>query len=232
MFNDASKSVTAKFRRFEQLLQGVRDRRIRGLIVRGRPGVGKTHEIGRTFASVTGLRKMSGHVTPLSLYNTLYAGRDEASVTVFDDCDDVFQTGRGAALNILKASTDSGKERVISWESTGRGALVPRFAFWGRIIVLTNVDLGRSDKYAALLDRVVYYDMQLTGEEVMARVVWVMHAMRGNGMIRVDDVLAWLMLNWERMRGGISVRGAMKVLDVAQYTEQWSTLAKDVMLVD
>lgn len=164
-------AITEKFDLLSYLVKGVSTRHMRGLVVGGAPGIGKTWSIMETLRSYSKSKKpkrikhMSGHVTPSATYKTLEEYRDQDSIIVFDDCDNVFQDVK--SLNLLKAATDSSRIRTISWESDRQQT--PSFDFDGGIIVISN---GRfsGPHYKAFLDRVHYYDMDVSTGEKLAKI--------------------------------------------------------------
>jgi len=71
----------------------------------------------------------------------LYQYSAKGSVIVFDDCDTVLFDD--LSLNILKAALDSGKKRIIQWNTESRvldrEGIPDKFEFEGAVIFITNV---------------------------------------------------------------------------------------------
>jgi hypothetical protein len=143
---------------------------IKGLVVSGASGVGKSHEVEAALNRDSLLDKLSfnadavdqdtrrmtrdknfkprytiikGYSTAPALYTTLYEYSDPKEVLVFDDCDSVL--GDEVSLNILKAALDTSGKRTISWKSSSRnGTDAPNsFEFKGSVIFITNINFER-----------------------------------------------------------------------------------------
>lgn len=125
------------------------DRAMRGLLVSGTAGAGKTHAVK------TGLAKVSNRVdyvkgssiTAPALFVKLYQNRTPGSILVLDDVDIVHKSNaeRSTILDLLKGATEPTKnERILEWARAQRNALmvdndVPtEFNFEGAIIWITN----------------------------------------------------------------------------------------------
>ena len=95
---------------------------VRGLIVTGPPGVGKSFgvetqlEKAGMFDNIAGRKVryniVKGASTALGLYANLFNYSEPGEITVFDDCDGVLQDE--VCLNLLKGALDSGKKRRLA----------------------------------------------------------------------------------------------------------------------
>lgn len=154
---------------------------IRGLIISGPPGVGKSFGVERQLDVANMFRKIegkdplyeiiSGGVSAIGLYQKLYHNRSSKQVLVFDDADEIFSTDE--SLNLLKAALNSGERRRICWNKESRVLLtddIPNsFDFEGSIIFLSNIDFERSIAKAsriaghlsALMSRCHYLDLRI-----------------------------------------------------------------------
>ena len=163
---------------------------VRGMIVTGPPGVGKSFgveaelEKAGLFDKVAGKKVryniVKGASTALGLYANLYKYSDEGDVTVFDDCDGVLQDE--VCLNLLKGALDSGKKRRLAWNSSSstyleKEGIPENFLFKGAVIFITNIkfDNVRSpkikDHLEALMSRCHYLDLTMdTMREKMIRI--------------------------------------------------------------
>ena len=165
---------------------------VRGMIVSGPPGIGKSYGLEQLIDEATSLNKLSdkdavygmekGYSTPVHLYCTLYDYRHVGSVLVLDDMDSVLFDEQ--TLNLLKAALDSGKRRYLSWKSESsalrrRGEdgkdkeQIPNtFEFKGAVVFITNLNFdqsaARNTKIAkhldALISRCHYLDMGISGQ--------------------------------------------------------------------
>jgi len=151
---------------------------IRGLIVSGPPGIGKSFGIEKIIdqfdvASVIldsdskfGVER--GAASPLGVYKMLYEYSNEGSVLVLDDSDSILYDE--TTLGLMKAVLDSTKKRRISWKSESRvleNENIPNsFEFKGAVIFITNLKLeatrGKIGQHMeAILSRCHYVDLTI-----------------------------------------------------------------------
>ena len=123
---------------------------VRAMIVSGPAGVGKSYGItsqlqkSSMFENLKGELKwevVKGATSAIGLYKKLYNYSDAGNVLVFDDCDAVLYDD--LSLNILKAALDSGKKRIIQWNTESRvldrEGIPDKFEFEGSVLFVTNV---------------------------------------------------------------------------------------------
>lgn len=154
---------------------------IRGLVVSGPPGVGKSFGVEKQLAAANMFRTMggqdplyetvSGGVSSIGLYQKLYHWRGKDRVIVFDDCDGVLFEEE--CLNLLKAALNSGDKRKLSWNKESRVLSVEgipdSFDFEASIIFLSNIDFERSiakhsrisSHLEAIMSRCHYLDLEI-----------------------------------------------------------------------
>ena len=150
---------------------------VKGLVVHGPPGIGKSWTLEQILGEALWLR---GAASAVGLFECLYWGRKSA--VVLDDCDSVLD--HVEALNLLKSVLDTTGSRVVRWakqnkqlkETLGLDEL--EFKFEGRVVFCTNKNLQASAKsgtkaskdLAAVLDRCDYIDLGVhTREDLLAR---------------------------------------------------------------
>lgn len=238
---EAFESVAQKFKTYRQLLQGLADNRIRHLLVRGGPGLGKSFEADAVFAESAAkrvakkdasgprmrYRRFSGHTTPLGLYTSLWNARSARDIAIFDDCDAVWSSEQ--AFNILKAATDTRTPRTIAWHSSHRAVPVQHFTYEGQVLIITNQLLG-GHRFASLVDRMVTYDLTLTEEERLARVIMVIRSDPRFDLV-VDAVTMWLIAHYARLGSSLTVRTAIKAVELAATNrDKWHELAEATLL--
>jgi hypothetical protein len=143
---------------------------IKGLVVSGASGVGKSHEVEAALNRDSLMDKLSfnadagdqnhrrvgrdgsfkaryniikGYSSAPALYSTLYEYSESKETLVFDDCDAVL--GDETSLNLLKAALDTSGRRLISWRSNSRnGTDAPsQFEFKGSVIFITNINFEK-----------------------------------------------------------------------------------------
>lgn len=128
------------------------DSAMRGLLISGDAGFGKTHytRLGLSEANASNVDYIKGSsITAAALYVKLFFNRNEGSVLVLDDVD-LINKSKGefmTILDLIKGATEPDKDvskRVIAWERANNNALmreneVPSsFVFNGSVIWITN----------------------------------------------------------------------------------------------
>ncbi|MBA4068090.1 MAG: hypothetical protein C0501_31185 [Isosphaera sp.] len=136
-----------------------------GLFVAGQGGLGKSLTISRTLAAEGVLPVLiNSHITPLSLYATLFHNR-QGQMIWLDDCDSVYQNL--AVLGLLRSALWGLGERVVTYTSTRLDGLPARFAFDSRIIACANTFPRRNEAFRAVLSRVDVFELAATNDEVV-----------------------------------------------------------------
>ena len=179
---EAMNRIAGRFKILDDMSDAVANGVVRGLIISGPPGVGKSFGVEKVLDEYDAMSKLSGEgtrteivkgsMTPIGLFQTLYHNSSEGNILVFDDCDSVLFDE--VCLNMLKATLDSGKKRTITWKaesSTLRREGIPeRFDFRGGCIFITNVNFENvkskkiKDHLAALMSRCHYIDLEMDSE--------------------------------------------------------------------
>jgi len=228
---------------------------VRGMIVTGPPGVGKSFgveaelEKAGLFDRVAGKRVryniVKGASTALGLYANLYKYSNEGDVTVFDDCDGVLQDE--VCLNLLKGALDSGKKRRLAWNSSAstyleKEGIPENFLFKGAVIFITNIkfDHVRSpkikDHLEALMSRCHYLDLTMDSmREKLIRIRQV--ADTGNlftgynfNKVQEEEVMSFLETNKDNFRE-MSIRMALKLSDLRKISpDGWEKLARSTCM--
>jgi hypothetical protein len=125
---------------------------------------------------------INSHVTPLSLFSTMFIHRDEA-VLFFDDCDSMYSSM--AHLGLLRSAL-WGTPRIVTYGSSQLPSdLPPRFEITSRFIFAANVIPKKNDAFKAVLSRCDIFELSATNEEV----VEMMRAVAANGFnhLSVED---------------------------------------------
>lgn len=191
-----------------RLTIGAMDGSVRGFIVSGAPGVGKTYTVENhlndryeqtVLENNEGVfRKIiiKGAITPIHLFKTLYAYRYKNCVVCLDDADSIFFHDDG--VSILKAALDSSPQRIITWASESNalkddfGNDIPsQFEYNGTMIFISNTDFQRviegktklAPHFEALLSRSMYLDLKIHSRRAIA--IWVNYLVSSKGILRV-----------------------------------------------
>lgn len=242
--------IARRFKVMDIMCAGVVKGNVRGLIISGAPGVGKTFTFERELKAahesgeVEYFQHIKGKMTPLYLFQQLWNARHKGSVLLLDDCDSVF--GDETALNLLKGALDSSSERWITYGSAAKWleeqGVEPHFEFKGQIVFITNYNfddvINAGGKFAphfsALISRSTYLSLAIHGKtEVMVRVAQVARETSIMADLGVDPETAVRMVqfcwdNYNKMRE-LSIRTLVKLAEYAQIGD-WEFLAQELLI--
>ena len=122
--------IQERFDILNEMTQACKSGTVRAMIVSGPAGVGKSYGITTTlqkagmFDTLKNELKwevVKGATSAIGLYKKLFQYSNAGNVLVFDDCDAVLYDD--LSLNILKAALDSGKKRIIQWNTESRASV-------------------------------------------------------------------------------------------------------------
>ena len=244
--------LAMRFDILEDMTRAVKKGDVRSMIVTGPPGVGKSfgvekvlskHDVFADVANDSKLKKyevVKGAMSAIGLYKKLYEFSDKKCILVFDDCDSVLLDD--LSLNILKAALDSGKKRMIHWNTDSRllrqEGVPNSFEFKGGAIFITNIKFDHvkskklRDHLEALESRCHYLDLTIdTQREKLLRIKQVI---RDAGMLDAyeledaakQEVVEFINANAERMRE-LSLRMVLKVADIrVSMPERWQAVVE------
>jgi len=247
--DDAIERIKERFDILDRMTHAVAEGTVRGMIVSGPPGVGKSFGVETVLEDYDMLTQVAGKparteivkgsMTPIGLYQTLYMNSDKGNVLVFDDCDSILFDE--VCLNMLKAVLDSGKKRTISWKSESsalrREGIPDRFDFAGGVVFITNVNFENvrskkiQDHLSALMSRCHYLD--LTMNSVKDKFIRIKQIVR-DGMLDdynfgeegKSEVINFMVDNAQKLRE-ISLRMVLKIADLKQMdNDNWVRLAQ------
>lgn len=243
--------ITQRFQVLERVAQGVVAGHIRGLIVSGAAGVGKTHtlETALTAAEVQGkvrYQSVRGSMSSIGLYKQLFEASEPGNVLLIDDCDSIF--GDLDALNLLKTALDTGGTRRIHWAKESRvldqEGIPNSFEFKGSVVFITNIDFiseiaaekKMSPHYSALLSRCLYVDLAIHNRrEVLVRIGQVVFStafLANNGLTEAQaaDMMQWLSTNLNRVIS-LSIRTIIQLASLVKTSRNdWEMMANNTMV--
>lgn len=228
---------------------------IRGLVVSGPPGIGKSFGVEKQLEAANMFRTLdgkdplyevvSGGVSSIGLYQKLYHNRGSQQVLVFDDCDGVLQDDE--MLNLLKAALNSGDKRRINWNKESRVLqtedIPDSFDFEGSVIFISNVDferqIARGSRIAghleAIMSRCHYLDLEIGS--MRDRLLRIKQIVR-DGMMQSYDfskeqeqsIINFVVDNSEYMRE-VSLRAVKKIADLVKTDPRnWYEMAESTIL--
>ena len=225
-----------RFTVLTDMTRAVRQGNIRAMIVSGPPGVGKSYGVEDVLFrdglfDTLGERNpkyeiVKGAMSSIGLYSKLYEFSEKGNVIVFDDCDSILM--EDLSLNILKGALDSGKKRVISWNTDSRvlrsEGVPDRFEFKAGAIFITNIKFEHvrskklRDHLDALESRCHYIDLEMdTTREKILRIEQIVQ----DGMLDAyefeppvkDEIVKFIKDNKDRVRE-LSLRMVLKIADL------------------
>lgn len=225
-----------RFTVLTDMTRAVREGNIRAMIVTGPPGVGKSFGVEEVLFrdglfDTLGERKpkyeiVKGAMSAIGLYTKLYEFSEKGNVIVFDDCDSILQ--EDLSLNILKAALDSGKKRVISWNTDSRvlrsEGVPDRFEFKAGAIFISNIKFEHvrskklRDHLDALESRCHYIDLEMdTTREKILRIEQIV----ADGMLDAyefepvvkQEIVDFIKINKDKVRE-LSLRMVLKIADL------------------
>lgn len=253
---EAMERIGSTFAMLDKITDAAAKGTVRGLVVSGPPGVGKSFgvekqlEAANMFLTMSGKEPayevISGGVSGIGLYQKLYLNRAKGRVLVFDDCDGVlFEEEQ---ITLLKAALNSGDKRRINWNKESRTLLnndIPEsFDFEASILFLSNVDfeasIARESRIAAhlaaIMSRCHYLDLEIGSmRDKLLRIKQVVR----DGMLtsfeftqqQEQDILDFIFNNSEHLRE-VSLRMVKKVADfVKTDPNDWYEMAEATCLL-
>lgn len=223
---------------------------VKGLVVSGPAGIGKSHTVNTTLDETLGVSArlqglepryeiISGHISPIILYTALYRMADKGSVLVLDDCDVLEDMD---ALGILKAVLDTKKVRRVHWGTASqvleKEGVPTSFEFHGGVIFLTNekLDRPRSAKLAphfeAIVSRVHYVDVKI--DSMREKILHIRNVVENTPMLedydlskaQVREVMNWLLENLSKLNG-MDLRTVLKAAALrSAMPTNWQAVAR------
>jgi len=144
----------------------IRNNKINGLIIIGKRGMGKTFNLIMKLENlkVEGYNIIKGHISPLSVFKTLYQNK-ENGVIIFDDIIGLLKNEE--ILSLLLGATDY-DNRTVKWISSKTLMDLPNsFVFNGKIIILLNHIEQSNEFLNALKDRCYTISLNFSNEEII-----------------------------------------------------------------
>jgi len=221
---------------------------VRGMVVTGPPGVGKSFGVEQVLEKNNLFDKLAGNAlrfgiekgaaSAIGLYKLLYNYSAKGCVLVLDDCDTVLYDE--TSLNLLKAALDSSPKRTLSWNTDSsllrREGIPDKFEFKGSVIFITNLKFDNvrgkiKDHLDAIMSRCHYLDLTMdTAREKLLRVQQIVK----DGMLdsykfskaEQQEIVDFMLDNQNKLRE-ISLRMCTKIADLRKsQSDRWKTMAE------
>lgn len=245
---EAIARITRTFEVLEEMTDAAAQGIVRGLIVCGPPGIGKSFGVEKVlqeinmFSKVKDIREkytvIKGSISPPVMYKTLYNYRDQDNVVVFDDADGCLYDED--CLNLLKSALDSGHKRKLCWMKQSRmmkdEGIPDSFNFSGSVIFLTNISFEKTrgkiaDHLKAMQSRCHYLDLEIgTQRDQILRIKQIVRA----GMLNEfyfengeeQEIVNYIIDNVNDLRE-LSLRAVKKIADLRKaFPKTWMEYAE------
>ena len=254
---EATGRISSAFSMLDTLTDACARGIVRGLVVSGPPGVGKSFGVEKQLETANMFRKLagqdpmyeviSGGISSIGLYQKLYYNRNKEQVLCFDDADGIFDDAE--SLNLQKAALNSGDKRRICWNKESRtlnvGDIPDAFDFEASVIFLTNIDFERSiakgskigAHLAALMSRSHYLDLEISSmRDKLLRIKQLCtEGMLSSYMFSAQqekDILSFIFNNSDYMRE-VSLRAVKKLADLVKLApHDWYNIAEASLLTN
>lgn len=242
----AEARINQSFEVVEKMTLGAVKGFVRGLIISGPAGIGKSFSVEQTLADNLDedhFEVVKGASTPIALYQILYRNRNRGQVLVFDDCDNILFDD--VSLNLLKAVLDTSEKRYVSWNSSSQilemNDVPSKFEFKGSVIFLTNLNFDKTTAkrlqphLEALKSRCYYIDLGVSNKsDMMIRISSIVrrgmlndYCLGENGEAEVMDFIS---SNIDGLRE-LSLRTVVKVAGLRATTpNEWREMAISTVL--
>ena len=219
----------------------------RSMVVSSGAGTGKTVGVTNALAELNAnYEHIKGSITPKQLYSALFRNKEVGKILLMDDSDSIFKDE--LSLNLLKAVTDTGDDRIVSWYTSRPmidedGETIPQFfKFNGSIIFITNKNFEQeiqknnslSPHLEALRDRSTYISVGVsTRREYLIRIKQVIDTsdiMRDFDDDQVQEIIDYIEENQDNFVN-LSVRVIKKIKNLILIDPiNWKSLAKTTLL--
>ncbi len=242
-FSDIEK-VQAGLDSFVQMLV---NGKCRAFVVSGPAGSSKTSSTTSLLKrySPTSCVHISGTLSPIMVYIKMYRHSNPGEVIVLDDVDSLYKSLEG--MNVIKAATDSGPKRMVSWLTANpllKAWGIPNtFEFKGGMVLISNESMNskRGSKLSvhmkAIADRLYHIPMGTDDKEEQFHqlcyyvVKQGMLRARGLSPKQESEILQYITDHYDRLPS-ITLRTATKLADLMQQApSEWEALA-DLSLLE
>lgn len=200
------------------------------LTIKGTPGIGKTTFVLNQLEEA-GLQEnlhyvyLTGHVTPLKLFATLAkcVVMQGPKIFVFDDIDAI--VSNKVSLALLKgALAEARGKRIVSYETSRNSKdefALRNFDFTGSVIVIVNNMKQESAVGSALLDRGIFYNMELDADEIRSYVEEILPKIHKD-ITDEEKQSVWIKIKRFADRPNFSLRAVNRAMEFYKYTpENW-----------
>ena len=241
---------------YQQVLSFIKnkDSAIKGLLISGDAGTGKTHWVKQAFRTLKAQQHAEyikgSSISAAALFIKLWQNKDKHRILILDDCDLIHKNGneKRDILEMIKGATEpSNRPRTISWERASRNQMMialgcpMSFEYDGTIIWVTNdkmADIKKATKqhYDALKSRFNIIKCYFNDDE---KLLYTLHLVQNQDMLGKNcdahtggypktvqkDALTYINDNYKTLTE-ITPRVAIKISDIRHYfPKDWKKMA-------
>lgn len=205
------------------------------LLVRGRPGTGKTYA-ARRVVEENDVLYLNTYTTPLALYKRLHEHRDQP--IIIDDIDTLLDNKR--LLSLLKQTGDTYSEKRLAWHSTTEklGDVPQEFTTTSNVCIVCNElrarKLNMSER--ALEQRAWVLDFEPSWHETVERMNAIVESYGRLDLSRREreEVMTFLVSSREKADPSkLNLRTLVKGFEVRDWDEStWHTRLRREIVMD
>jgi hypothetical protein len=218
--SEQTEIIDEKFYTLTNLIKTLaKSENIHSLIVESETGLGKSYTTIRTLAREgIPFEVISGHITPLELYNFLYINQNK--IIVIDDNGTVLKDDRSKTI-LLNALWSPLENRTVNYYSSTEKLKAPeQFEFSGKIIFLTN---KLPEELSNLKSRCYYYHFSLNFQDKLL----LLYEIAKINKIPVE-IVDFIKENCNEAYN-IDLRTVIKLWDLYRFSSDWKRLALDIL---
>ena len=223
--------IKDRFKYLRQVVTMVANSDAVSAIISGPGGVGKTHTVTKTLATLgfvegRDYHLVKGFTSARALYETLHD--NNGLLTVFDDCDSALENNISAS--ILKGALDTLLVRRINWlvKTNVKNSQYPLgFDYDGRIIFVTNKLIDELD--GPLRTRSMVVKFKMTRAEILDWMEYALPDFNGYSMAEKKIAMAFIRRLSPDVRE-LSLRTLLMVLKIMKaHPTDWTDLANHII---
>jgi hypothetical protein len=204
--------------------------KVHSMILIGAPGLGKSFQVTQELLHLGAeFEIIQGNITPVQLYNKLYAYREKTMV--FDDTLPMLKNKHILSLLYAAMWTAEGKDRKIEWQSTSSKVERESFLFSGKIIFILNEVSRDGMEIRTLMSRCLTYELNFDYRERM-EIIYTLAKLIAKSPEEAAENLRlaeWLEQNTNEATEDLSLRSFFKIKELARVNPgEWQKLALEV----
>lgn len=195
----------------------------RGFLLWGNTGLGKTFAIFRAFEEIgKNFVYLSGHITPLELYQFLFRHKEEHIVL-----DDVNILNDDINLNMLKSCLCD-KPSIVNYNTTSPRLKVPnKFHFKGTITLLLNSKPKLNEDLKAIEGRILNYELKLSYKDIISVLYEITNQdYKGTTKKEREEIVRFIEKNTNEATENLNLRTLFQFYEIFKYNkENWKPFA-------